>query len=285
MKKKIAVLHSGITESVRYDQWRQIKRGQINLVIGTRSALFAPIAELKMRPLLQDGQSATIYCVITINDIWPRLPRCGFSGRRRNWDSGNYSRIQRRRERCQIPACWEKAKPALFGKRLCYPFNQSVGKNRNLSWLFLLWFHIDDFDYRHGLSSTRCDNSRWRYFFVWALKKVRTLGVAEPIITTEETIFALENSQVAGMIAEPVHPACRKCHVPHRQWLILSSAKSKKRGTGADHQIDLAGFDLPPLIVADWFRDSLWRTAISFSSNLPAMREISCGVNAISGTR
>ncbi|MHB8139341.1 MAG: primosomal protein N' [Smithellaceae bacterium] len=47
-ENKIAVIHSGIARSVRYDQWRQIKRGQINLVIGARSALFAPLAGLKL---------------------------------------------------------------------------------------------------------------------------------------------------------------------------------------------------------------------------------------------
>jgi len=45
---QIAVLHSGIAESVRYDQWRQIKRGRIKLVIGARSALFAPLPDLKL---------------------------------------------------------------------------------------------------------------------------------------------------------------------------------------------------------------------------------------------
>jgi len=45
---KIAVIHSGIARSVRYDQWRQIKRGEINLVIGARSALFAPLPRLKL---------------------------------------------------------------------------------------------------------------------------------------------------------------------------------------------------------------------------------------------
>jgi len=45
---KIAVIHSGIAESVRYDQWRQIRRGRINLVIGARSALFAPLPDLKL---------------------------------------------------------------------------------------------------------------------------------------------------------------------------------------------------------------------------------------------
>lgn len=45
---QIAILHSGIAESVRYDQWRQIRRGRINLVIGARSALFAPLPEMKL---------------------------------------------------------------------------------------------------------------------------------------------------------------------------------------------------------------------------------------------
>ncbi len=47
-EQKIAVLHSGISEAVRFDQWRQIKRGKINLVIGARSALFAPLPHLKL---------------------------------------------------------------------------------------------------------------------------------------------------------------------------------------------------------------------------------------------
>ncbi len=47
-EQNIAVLHSGIAEAIRYDQWRQIKRGKINLVIGTRSALFAPLPNLQL---------------------------------------------------------------------------------------------------------------------------------------------------------------------------------------------------------------------------------------------
>lgn len=39
----IAVLHSALTDGERYDQWRQIKRGELNIVIGARSAIFAPI--------------------------------------------------------------------------------------------------------------------------------------------------------------------------------------------------------------------------------------------------
>jgi primosomal protein N' (replication factor Y) (superfamily II helicase) len=47
-EKEIAVLHSGIAESVRYDQWRRIQRGLARIVVGARSAVFAPTRNLKL---------------------------------------------------------------------------------------------------------------------------------------------------------------------------------------------------------------------------------------------
>ncbi len=44
----IAVIHSGISRPIRYDQWRQIQRGAITLVVGARSALFAPVKNLRL---------------------------------------------------------------------------------------------------------------------------------------------------------------------------------------------------------------------------------------------
>jgi primosomal protein N' (replication factor Y) len=46
--REIAVLHSGISRSARYDQWRRIQRGDISIVVGARSALFAPVRDLKL---------------------------------------------------------------------------------------------------------------------------------------------------------------------------------------------------------------------------------------------
>jgi primosomal protein N' (replication factor Y) len=40
---RIAVLHSGLSEGERYDAWRAIARGEAAIVIGARSALFAPL--------------------------------------------------------------------------------------------------------------------------------------------------------------------------------------------------------------------------------------------------
>ncbi len=45
---RIAVLHSGITRAERYSQWRRIQRGEADVVVGARSALFAPLKNLRL---------------------------------------------------------------------------------------------------------------------------------------------------------------------------------------------------------------------------------------------
>ncbi|MBQ7282986.1 MAG: primosomal protein N' [Spirochaetales bacterium] len=47
-KNNVAILHSGMTDSQRIAQWRKIKRSEVSLVIGARSAVFAPFKNLKM---------------------------------------------------------------------------------------------------------------------------------------------------------------------------------------------------------------------------------------------
>lgn len=42
----IAVLHSKLSQGERYDQWKNIKEGKAKIVIGARSAIFAPIQNL-----------------------------------------------------------------------------------------------------------------------------------------------------------------------------------------------------------------------------------------------
>jgi primosomal protein N' (replication factor Y) (superfamily II helicase) len=42
----IAVLHSGLSDGERYDAWRAIARGDVHIVIGARSAVFAPLTGL-----------------------------------------------------------------------------------------------------------------------------------------------------------------------------------------------------------------------------------------------
>ena len=41
--ERVAVVHSSLSQGERADAWRRIKRGDVDLVIGTRSAVFAPL--------------------------------------------------------------------------------------------------------------------------------------------------------------------------------------------------------------------------------------------------
>ena len=44
----IAVLHSGLSDGERFDEWRRIRRGEAAIVIGARSAIFAPLERIGM---------------------------------------------------------------------------------------------------------------------------------------------------------------------------------------------------------------------------------------------
>jgi len=41
---RVAVQHSGLSDGERHDQWQRIRRGDVAVVVGTRSAIFAPLA-------------------------------------------------------------------------------------------------------------------------------------------------------------------------------------------------------------------------------------------------
>ncbi|MFO3664824.1 primosomal protein N' [Anaerococcus sp. ENR0831] len=44
--EKIAIIHSRLTPSERFDQWRMINNGEVKIAIGARSAIFAPFKNL-----------------------------------------------------------------------------------------------------------------------------------------------------------------------------------------------------------------------------------------------
>jgi primosomal protein N' (replication factor Y) len=43
---RVAVLHSRLTDGERFDEWRRIREGRADVVIGSRSAVFAPVPQL-----------------------------------------------------------------------------------------------------------------------------------------------------------------------------------------------------------------------------------------------
>ena len=55
----VAVLHSALRVSERYDAWKRIRQGQAHVVIGTRSAVFAPVRKLGL--LIVDEEQEHTY--------------------------------------------------------------------------------------------------------------------------------------------------------------------------------------------------------------------------------
>ena len=45
---RVAVLHSGLSDRERFDEWQRLQRGQARIALGARSAVFAPVANLGM---------------------------------------------------------------------------------------------------------------------------------------------------------------------------------------------------------------------------------------------
>jgi primosomal protein N' (replication factor Y) len=55
---RVSIYHSGLSAGERYDQWRRIARGEADLVIGARSALFAPLPRLGLIMVDEEHDSA-----------------------------------------------------------------------------------------------------------------------------------------------------------------------------------------------------------------------------------
>ena len=56
--RELAVLHSQLTELERAQQWWRVRRGQADLVVGSRSAVFAPVPRLGLVVVDEVGSSA-----------------------------------------------------------------------------------------------------------------------------------------------------------------------------------------------------------------------------------
>ncbi len=56
---RVAILHSGLSDTERYDEYRKIKENKVDIVVGARSAIFAPIDKLGI--IIIDEEHSTSY--------------------------------------------------------------------------------------------------------------------------------------------------------------------------------------------------------------------------------
>ena len=56
---KVAVMHSRLSLGERYDQWKKVRNGEVDVVVGARSAIFAPFNNLKL--IIIDEEHETSY--------------------------------------------------------------------------------------------------------------------------------------------------------------------------------------------------------------------------------
>jgi len=54
----IGQIHSGLSEGERYDEWRRIKNGEVHIVLGARSAIFAPLQSIGIIVVDEEHDSA-----------------------------------------------------------------------------------------------------------------------------------------------------------------------------------------------------------------------------------
>lgn len=56
---RVSVMHSKLSEGERYDVWRQTRAGKVDVIVGARSAIFAPLARLGL--IVLDEEHETTY--------------------------------------------------------------------------------------------------------------------------------------------------------------------------------------------------------------------------------
>jgi len=78
---QVALLHSGMSPGERHDQWERIRRGLASVVVGTRSAVFAPLRNLGL-VIIDEEQDASYKqdeapCYHAREVAWHRLQHSG----------------------------------------------------------------------------------------------------------------------------------------------------------------------------------------------------------------
>lgn len=76
-KNNVAILHSRLSDGEKYDEWRKIEKKQVQIVLGARSAIFAPLTNIGLI-VIDEEHSSTYHQenMPTYNAIDVALKRC-----------------------------------------------------------------------------------------------------------------------------------------------------------------------------------------------------------------
>jgi primosomal protein N' (replication factor Y) len=58
-RERVAIQHSALSDGERHDQWQRIRRGEVDVVVGTRSAVFCPLRDVGL--VIVDEEHDTSY--------------------------------------------------------------------------------------------------------------------------------------------------------------------------------------------------------------------------------
>ena len=90
---EVALLHSGLRMTERYDQFKRLRRGEAHIVLGTRSAVFAPLENLGLIIMdeEQEGPINRKTPLVIMHGMWqntaapPRVRGCCWARLRPRW--------------------------------------------------------------------------------------------------------------------------------------------------------------------------------------------------------
>ena len=55
---RVALMHSGLSQGEKYDEWRKVRRGEVDVVVGARSAVYAPFSNLGLIVVDEEHESS-----------------------------------------------------------------------------------------------------------------------------------------------------------------------------------------------------------------------------------
>lgn len=159
MQKQVAVLHSQLSQGERFDEWHKIAKRQCRIVIGARSAIFAPLEELGLilvdeehensykqdSPPRYQGRDVAVMrakiegCPIVLGSATPSLESFY------NTQRGKYQLVQmkQRADNCTLPLVrvidmkleggkGKRTGPAIISERLRIAIDQRLAKKEQV---------------------------------------------------------------------------------------------------------------------------------------------------------